>query len=174
MAGESPEGSAKEESGALALEDVPSDLGTMVVASREMMPVGQPVSYGPQRREESRKKDGKGFGGAVAPLVNPFWSQTMKDEAMLRAMRPTSLPQSSAPSMGETTNDDSVGMELKEVKAVMAQNSMLKRELADLKKRIEDSNKEKDRGFKDGSTETSIVDPSAESAGRSATHHSGG
>ncbi|CAK9080208.1 unnamed protein product, partial [Durusdinium trenchii] len=142
--------SAKEEGGTLALEDVPRDLGTMVVASREMVPVGQPVSYGPQRREESRKKDGKGCGGVVAPLVNPFWSQTMKDEAMLRAMRPTSLPQSSAPSMGETTNDDSVGMELKEVmKAVMAQNSMLKRELADLKKRIEDSNKEKDRGFKE-------------------------
>ena len=31
----------------------------------------------------------------------------------------------------------------------MAQNSMLKRELADLKKKIEDSSKEKDRGFKE-------------------------
>ena len=41
-------------------------------------------------------------------------------------------------------------MDLKDVmKAVMAQNSMLKRELADLKKKDEDSNKEKDRGFKE-------------------------
>ena len=40
-------------------------------------------------------------------------------------------------------------MDLIVMKAVMAQNSMLKRELADLKKKVEDSNKEKDRGFKE-------------------------
>ncbi|CAK9072628.1 unnamed protein product [Durusdinium trenchii] len=74
----------------------------------------------------------------------------MKDEAMLRAMRPSSLPQGSAPSMSEAATEDPIGMDLKDVmKAVMAQNSMLKRELADLKKKVEDSNKEKDRGFKE-------------------------
>ena len=100
---ESPEGgssmeSAKEEAGNLALEDAPPEAGIVAVISQEMVPRGPPTTYGPHRREESRKKDGKGVGGHPAPLVNPFWSQTMKDEAMLRAMRPSSLPQGSAPS----------------------------------------------------------------------------
>ena len=152
---ESPEGgssmeSAKEEAGNLALEDAPPEAGIVAVISQEMVPRGPPTTYGPHRREESRKKDGKGVGGHPAPLVNPFWSQTMKDEAMLRAMRPSSLPQGSAPSMSEAATEDPIGMDLKDVmKAVMAQNSMLKRELADLKKKVEDSNKEKDRGFKE-------------------------
>ena len=142
--------SAKEETGALALEDVPPEAGVLALASQELLPLGPPTTYGPHRREESRKKDGKGLGGQPAPLVNPFWSQSMKDEAMLRAMRPSSLPQGSTTSGTEVTQEDAVGMDLKEVmKAVMAQNSMLKRELADLKKKIEDSNKEKDRGFKE-------------------------
>ena len=152
---ESPEGgssmeSAREEGGTLALEDAPPEAGVVALVSQELLPVGPPTSYGPQRREESRKKDGKGFGGHPVPQVNPFWSQTMKDEAMLRAMRPTSLPQSSAPSTGEMATEDAVGMDLKEVmKAVMAQNSMLKRELVELKKKIEDSDREKDRGLKE-------------------------
>ena len=41
-------------------------------------------------------------------------------------------------------------MDMKEVfKMIMSQNSMLKKELADLKKKVEDSNKERARDFKE-------------------------
>ena len=63
--------SAKEETGALALEDVPPEAGVLALASQELLPLGPPTTYGPHRREESRKKDGKGLGGQPAPLVTP-------------------------------------------------------------------------------------------------------
>ena len=103
-------------------------------------PKGKPTTYGPQRsREDSRKKDGKGQGNHPQVEVNPFWSQTIKDEVMLRAMRPACLPSASttvaAPS---TMGEEEVGVDLRDVaKMVMSQNSMLKKELADLRKRVE-------------------------------------
>ena len=64
---------------------------------------------------------------------------------MLRAMRPASLlPTGTSSGPGPSGGEDAA-LDLREVlKAVMNQNSMLKRELADLKKKIDDSTKEKD------------------------------
>ena len=72
----------------------------------------------------------------------PSGVRPLKDEVMLRAMRPTSLPPTSTGAGAAGAEEPTV--DLKEVlKAVMNQNSMLKRELADLKKKIDDSAKEK-------------------------------
>ena len=49
-----------------ALEDIQPEHGALA------RPVGPPVSLGPQ--------------------VNPFWSESMRDEAILRACRPAHLP----------------------------------------------------------------------------------
>ena len=148
MSSSTPDGSGSMESakedGPLALEDarpepVEVDPGALVVA------LGPPTTYGPQRRED-RRRDGKGqgSGGGQALDINPFWSQTLKDEVMLRAMRPTSLPPTSTGSGAGAAGAEEPTVDLKEVlKAVMNQNSMLKRELADLKKKIDDSAKEK-------------------------------
>ena len=79
-------------------------------------PSGRPTTYGPERtREESRKKDGKGQGGAPLVEVNPFWSQTLKDEVMLRAMRATSLPSApTASSTAEPSMAEDMGMDMRE------------------------------------------------------------
>ena len=153
---ESPEGassmeSAKEDQGVLAIEDIAAKEGALVAVTGELLPYGPPTTYGPQRREESRKKDGKGHGTSRPVEVNPFWSQTVKDEAMLRAMRPAGLPETSTSSTRPmASGGEEMGVDIQEVlRAVMSQNSMPKRELADLKKRIEDSGKEKDRAFKE-------------------------
>ena len=132
----------------LALMDKESSSLELIPA----VPSGRPTVHAPQRkREESRKKDGKGQGTAPSVEVNSFWSQTLKDEVMLRAMRPASLPSAPmASTAAEPSMVEDTGMDMREViKMIMSQNSMLKRELADLKKQIEDSNKEKDRDFKE-------------------------
>lgn len=153
MGGDTPDGSGGSMESArdeeqLALMDRETT-GLELVPS---VPAGRPTTYGPQRaREETRKKDGKGHGAVPSVDVNPFWSQTLKDEVMLRAMRPTSLP--SAPTTSSTVEHptaEDMGMDMKEVfKMIMSQNSMLKKELADLKKKVEDSNKERARDFKE-------------------------
>ena len=91
MGGDTPDGSGGSMESArdeeqLALMDRETT-GLELVPS---VPAGRPTTYGPQRaREETRKKDGKGHGAVPSVDVNPFWSQTLKDEVMLRAMRPT-------------------------------------------------------------------------------------
>ena len=146
--------SAKEEQGALAIEDIAASEGALVVASQALLPHGPPTTYGPQRRDDGRsKKDGKGHGTSRQVEVNPFWSQTIKDEAMLRAMRPAGLPDASTSTARPTASGgEEMGVDIQEVlRAVMSQNSMLKRELAELKKKVDDSYKEKDRDFKEAS-----------------------
>ena len=65
---------------------------------------------------------------------------------MLRAMRPASLPSTGTSSGPGPSGGEDAAVDLREVlKAVMNQNSMLKRELADLKKKIDDSTKEKEK-----------------------------
>ena len=122
--------SAKEEQGALAIEDIAASEGALVVASQALLPHGPPTTYGPQRRDDGRsKKDGKGHGTSRQVEVNPFWSQTIKDEAMLRAMRPAGLPDASTSTARPTASGgDEMGVDIQEVlRAVMSQNSMLKR-----------------------------------------------
>ena len=145
--------SAKEE-GLLALEDQPTTSLGLELVVRDAHPRGDPTVYGQARSGDSRKRDGKGQGGPKPVEVNPFWSQSMKDEAMLRAMRPASLPTTSSTSMAAgNLGEDEVGVDLRDVmKMVMSQNSMLKKELAELRKRIEDTEKVKvARDFKEGS-----------------------
>lgn len=60
----------------LALEDIRAEHGALVPAS----PVGQPQVLGPPA----------GHGGSSE--VNAFWSEKVKNEAILRAMRPAALP----------------------------------------------------------------------------------
>ena len=68
----------------MRLDPEMKDSGVLALAE------GPPTTYGPQRRDD-RRRDGKGQGtggttaGNVALDVNPFWSQTLKDEVMLRA-----------------------------------------------------------------------------------------
>ena len=159
-AGSTPEegsmASAKED-GVLALEDQPATGLGMELVVRDAHPRGDPTVYGPTRSGDARKRDGKGRGGSKPVEVNPFWSQTMKDEAMLRAMRPASLPTtSSASAAAGNPGEDEVGVDLRDImKMVMSQNSMLKKELAELRKRVEDTEKVKVvrdvRDFKEGS-----------------------
>ena len=54
--------SAKEDQGVLAIEDITAKEGALVAMTGELLPYGPPTTYGPQRREETRKKDGKGQG----------------------------------------------------------------------------------------------------------------
>ncbi|CAK9080955.1 unnamed protein product, partial [Durusdinium trenchii] len=150
-----------EDQGALAIQDIAASEGALVVASQALLPHGPPTTYGPQRREDGRsKKDGKGHGTTRQVEVNPFWSQTVKDEAMLRAMRPAGLPEASTSTTRPTASGgEEMGVDIQEVlRAVMSQNSMLKRELAELKKKVDDSTKEKDRDFKEVMNEEENLD----------------
>lgn len=66
---EPPSERTPESGGQKALEDIQPEHGALV------LPQGAPVSLGPQ--------------------INPFWSETARDEAILRACRPAHLPQES-------------------------------------------------------------------------------
>ena len=133
--------SAKEDE-ILALEDAQDAL---VPVTAMVLAQAPPTTYGPQRRGEAAGK-GKGDGAKSVP-VNPFWSERMQAEARLRAMRPAALPDGEAadgpqPSgrVEPVDEERGVSMDVKELlKAVMAQNAALKKEVGELRKEIKDS-----------------------------------
>ena len=136
--------SAKEEE-QLAIEDYPG--GELVLA--ESVPRGPPVVYGPTRRGDGREKEGKGKGLQGKVVTNPFWSERLQNEVMLRAMRPAALPTAESeagflegPSTSGRVEPGEEGrgfsMDIQELlKAVMTQNAALKKELAELRKTVE-------------------------------------
>ena len=143
--------SAKEEE-VLALEDARD---AMVPVTAMVLAEGPPVTYGPQRRGEAHGK-GKGDGAKVVP-VNPFWSERLQAEARLRAMRPAALPDGDAVDGPQTSGrvepvdeERGVSMDVKELlRAVMAQNAALKKELGELRKEVK-SSREKVKGEASG------------------------
>ena len=128
--------SAEEETEQLALEDAKDAVAIRTGTSAS----GPPVSYGPARR---LGKDGKGQGSGQALVqVNPFWSERMQSEALLRAMRPASLgPTEESGAAGRVEPEDGgqgTFVDVQEVlRAVLTQNASLKKELQELKKRVE-------------------------------------
>ena len=91
----------------------------------------------------ARVGKGKGEGAKSVP-VNPFWSERMQTEARLRAMRPAALPDGEAdgpqPSGRVEPVDKERSMDVKELlRAVMAQNAALKKEVGELRKEIKES-----------------------------------
>ena len=104
--------------------------------------------YGPARRGEGREKEGKGKGLQGKVVTNPFWSERLQNEAMLRAMRPAALP-TAEPEAGflegpstsgrvEREEGRWISMDIQELlKAVMTQNAALKKELVELRKTVE-------------------------------------
>ena len=133
--------SAKEDE-LLALEDAQDAL---VPVTAMVLAQGPPTTYGPQRRGEVPGK-GKGEGTKTVP-VNPFCSERMQAEARLRAMRPAALPDGEAVDVPQTSGrvepadeERGVSMDVKELlKAVMAQNAALKKEVGELRKEIKES-----------------------------------
>ena len=88
------------------------------------LPHGQPVVYGPVQPDRT-----------VA--VNPFWSEKVKDEVVLRSLRPQVLPglESSTAGASTSSEDTSRGMpDMRQLLAiVLQQSSLLKQELDELK-----------------------------------------
>ena len=75
-------------------------------------------------------------------LVNPFWSQRMQGEAILRAMRPASLGPTEETGAASRVEPEDGGqgtfVDVQEVlRAVLTQNASLKKELNELKKKVE-------------------------------------
>ena len=87
-------------------------------------PRGPPTSYGPIQRGDDR-----------ALAVNPFWSEKVRDDALLRSLRPQGLPEASASRGPSGLEDGSEGLpDMRQlVSMVLQQNVQLKQELEELK-----------------------------------------
>eukprot|EP00435_Cladocopium_sp_Y103_P044759 s704_g12.t1 len=96
----------------------------------ELLPRGQPVTYGPVSHRGER---------TVA--VNPFWSDKAKEEALLRSIRPQELPEldPAGPRASGDVEDQPGGMpDMRQLLAmVLQQNSQLKQELDELKGQVQ-------------------------------------
>ena len=89
-------------------------------------PKGPPTSYGPMPKEDERQL-----------AVNPFWSEKVKDEAVLRSLRPRELPESSSARSPQGLEDGNGSMDPRHLLAMLLQqNAQLKQELTDLKGQV--------------------------------------
>eukprot|EP00435_Cladocopium_sp_Y103_P030355 s2015_g7.t1 len=94
------------------------------------LPQGQPVVYGPAGRR-----------GDQTLAVNPFWSERVRDDALLRSMRPHELPSAEAAGPRASSSEEDMPGGLPDMRQlltmVLQQNSQLKQELDSLKGQIE-------------------------------------
>ena len=87
----------------------------------EDAPRGQPTTYGPVPH------------GDRAVAISPFWSEKVKDEALLRSIRPQGLPEPSSARSTMGPEDGSRGLpDMRQLMSmVLQQNAQLKQELDD-------------------------------------------
>ena len=104
----------------------------MELALPKDQPKGPPVTYGPQR--------GRQMDGGEHTAINPFWSEKVKDEVTIRALRPHGLPRNDAgpeASASTRTGMEEGSMNAPEIRDLLTmfiqQNNQLKRELDELK-----------------------------------------
>ena len=104
----------------------------MELALPKDQPKGPPVTYGPQR--------GRQMDGGEHTAINPFWSEKVKDEVTIRALRPHGLPRNDAgpeASASTRTGFEEGSMNAPEIRDLLTmfiqQNNQLKRELDELK-----------------------------------------
>eukprot|EP00435_Cladocopium_sp_Y103_P005472 s1608_g1.t2 len=118
--------------------DAPMDAPTTVPrepAGQETLqiavpPQGQPVVYGPVARR-----------GDQALAVNPFWSEKVRDEAILRSIRPQELPGSDPSTQRASSSEEDTSGGIPDLRhlltMVLQQTSQLKQELDELRGQVQ-------------------------------------
>eukprot|EP00435_Cladocopium_sp_Y103_P050433 s362_g15.t1 len=96
----------------------------------ELPPQGEPVVYGPVGRR-----------GDQTLAVNPFWSEKVKDDTLLRSLRPQGLPSAESAGPRASSSEEDTSGELPDMRQLLAmvlqQNNQLKQELDNLRGQVE-------------------------------------
>ena len=112
--------------------------GKLVVWSLQLQAIyrGGPTTYGPQR---GRQMEGGEVGQQALATVNPSWSEKVRDEVTLRALRPHGLPRGDAGMESSTsarTGGEDGSMNAPEIRDLLTmfiqQSNQLKREVDEL------------------------------------------
>eukprot|EP00435_Cladocopium_sp_Y103_P055328 s781_g18.t1 len=93
--------------------------GTKEVPQIMDVPRGQPTSYGPMLPADGRQDR--------QLAVNPFWSDAVKEDALIRSLRPQGLPEDGTEGIPDMRQLMSM---------ILQQNAQLKRELDDLRGQV--------------------------------------
>eukprot|EP00435_Cladocopium_sp_Y103_P030096 s34_g7.t1 len=106
-------------------------------SSGMLAPLGKPTTYGPRASSENQR-------GTRAIEVSPFWSDSVQQDVVLRAMRPQGLPPEdvampgSAGQRASGTTEVPQQPDLRELLTmVFQQNTQLKKELDELRGRLQ-------------------------------------
>eukprot|EP00435_Cladocopium_sp_Y103_P038238 s480_g10.t1 len=104
------------------------ETGATEALALEDGPRGLPVVYGPVLPRGDR-----------ALAINPFWSERVQDDALLRSLRPQELPSMdlAAPGTSSGSDEGSGGLDVRQLLTmVIQQNNMLKQEVDQLRGQV--------------------------------------
>eukprot|EP00435_Cladocopium_sp_Y103_P054363 s510_g17.t1 len=109
-------------------EDPPA--GTKEVPQLMDAPRGQPTTYGPVPSADGRQDR--------QLAVNPFWSDAVKEDALIRSLRPQGLPEGSSARGSQGLEDGAEGIpDVRQLMSmILQQNAQLKKELDDLRGQV--------------------------------------